>query len=54
MGEEKQKVLCAVREEMWSWRLEGGCCSCFLGNGELHCPSIKPVTGEQGVGGGRI
>lgn len=38
--EAKQCVLYEVR---WNWKHKGGCCSCSLENGKLHCPSIEPV-----------
>lgn len=27
-----------------------GCCSCSLGNGDVHCPSIEPVTTASASG----
>lgn len=36
-------------EMRWNRRREGGCYSCSLGAGELHCPSIEPVTNTGAV-----
>lgn len=35
------------QEVRWDWRHEVSCSSCILRNGELHCPSVEPVTNSS-------
>lgn len=48
--EEKPRGLCTVKGGRTGKMKMVGCCSCSLGNDELHCPSIEPVTNTRGSG----
>lgn len=48
--EEKPRGLCTVKGGRTGKTKMVGCCSGSLGNDELHCPSIEPVTNTSGSG----
>lgn len=49
--EDREKLSSVCCEVQWNLRCRsGGCHSCSLGNGELHCPSTESRTNESASG----